>query len=82
MRNAEVIRQWSILRDLESSRRVTIDDLAERTGVSTRTIRRDLEALQSAGFPLFDEVHDGKKYWTSNSGHSGDSTTPASRSRS
>jgi predicted DNA-binding transcriptional regulator YafY len=64
MRNAEVIRQWSILRDLESSRRVTIDDLAERTGVSTRTIRRDLEALQSAGFPLFDEVHDGRKYWT------------------
>jgi predicted DNA-binding transcriptional regulator YafY len=64
MRNAEVIRQWSILRDLEASRRVTIDDLAQRTGVSTRTIRRDLEALQSAGFPLFDEVHDGKKYWT------------------
>jgi predicted DNA-binding transcriptional regulator YafY len=64
MRNAEVIRQWSILRDLESSRRVTIDDLAERTGVSTRTIRRDLEALQAAGFPLFDEVHDGKRYWT------------------
>ena len=64
MRNAEVIRQWSILRDLEASRRVTIDDLAQRTGVSTRTIRRDLEALQSAGFPLFDEVHDGRKYWT------------------
>jgi predicted DNA-binding transcriptional regulator YafY len=64
MRNAEVIRQWSILRDLESSRRVTIDDLAGKTGVSTRTIRRDLEALQSAGFPLFDEVHEGKKYWT------------------
>lgn len=63
-RNAEVIRQWSILRDLESSRRVTIDDLAQRTGVTTRTIRRDLEALQSAGFPLFDEMHDGKKYWT------------------
>src|SRR5687767_14639056 len=64
MRNAEVIRQWSILRDLESSRRLTIDDLASRTGVTTRTIRRDLEALQSAGFPLFDEVHDGKRYWT------------------
>ena len=63
-RNAEVIRQWSILRDLEASRRATIDELAERTGVSTRTIRRDLEALQSAGFPLFDEVHDGKKFWT------------------
>src|SRR5512138_1764290 len=63
-RNAEVIRQWSILRDLESSRRLTIDDLAERTGVTTRTIRRDLEALQAAGFPLYDEQYDGKRYWT------------------
>ncbi len=63
-RNAEVIRQWTILRDLESSRRLTIDELARRTGVTTRTIRRDLDALQSAGFPLFDETHDGKKYWT------------------
>lgn len=63
-RNAEVIRQWSILRDLEASRRLTIDDMADRTGVTTRTIRRDLEALQSAGFPLFDETYEGKKYWT------------------
>jgi predicted DNA-binding transcriptional regulator YafY len=31
--------------------------------VTTRTIRRDLEALQEAGFPLFDEIYDGKKYW-------------------
>jgi len=62
-RNAEVIRQWSILRDLESSRRLTIDELAERTGVSTRTIRRDLEALQASGFPLYDDTHDGKRYW-------------------
>ena len=63
-RNAEVIRQWSILRDLEASRRLTIDDLARRTGVTTRTIRRDLEALQTSGFPLFDELIDGKRYWT------------------
>jgi predicted DNA-binding transcriptional regulator YafY len=62
-RNAEVIRQWSILRDLESSRRLTIDEMSARTGVTTRTIRRDLEALQEAGFPLFDEVHEGKRYW-------------------
>jgi predicted DNA-binding transcriptional regulator YafY len=62
-RNAEVIRQWSILRDLEASRRMTIDDLASRTGVTTRTIRRDLEALQESGFTLFDELIDGKRYW-------------------
>ena len=62
-RNAEVIRQWSILRDLEASRRLTIDDLAERTGVTTRTIRRDLEALQASGFPLYDELIDSKRFW-------------------
>src|SRR3954454_17932318 len=63
-RNAEVIRQWAIPRDLEASRRVTIDELAKRTEVTTRTIRRDLEALQTSGFPLFDELIDGKRYWT------------------
>ena len=62
-RNAEVIRQWTILRELEASRRLTIDEMADKTGVTTRTIRRDLEALQSAGFPLFDESYEGKKYW-------------------
>jgi predicted DNA-binding transcriptional regulator YafY len=62
-RNAEVIRQWNILRAIEAARRVTIDSLAEQERVTTRTIRRDLEALQAAGFPLFDEVEDGKRYW-------------------
>lgn len=56
MRNAEVIRQWQILRAVESARTgVTIHDLARATGVTTRTIRRDLTALQEAGFALFDE---------------------------
>lgn len=63
MRNAEVIRQWTLLRDLEASRRLTIDEMAVRTGVTTRTIRRDLDALQAAGFPLYDETHEGKRYW-------------------
>jgi predicted DNA-binding transcriptional regulator YafY len=63
-RNAEVIRQWTILRELEAARRLTIDDMAQLTGVTTRTIRRDLEALQSAGFPLFDETYENRKYWT------------------
>ena len=55
-RNAEVIRQWQILREIESRRTgVTIHELARQTSVSTRTIRRDLEALQEAGFSVFDE---------------------------
>ena len=62
-RNAEVIRQWTILRKMEASRGATIRQLAESTGVTTRTIRRDLEALQEAGFPLYDEPGDAAKRW-------------------
>lgn len=65
MRNAEVIRQWQILRAIESARTgVTIHDLAEQTGRTTRTIRRDLQALQEAGFALYDEgeEHDTKRW--------------------
>lgn len=65
MRNAEVIRQWQILKDVEASRTgVTIHELADHAGVTTRTIRRDLQALQEAGFALFDEggEHDTKRW--------------------
>jgi len=69
-RNAEVIRQWTILREIESARAggVTIDDLASLCRVSTRTIRRDLQALEEAGFPLFDDRSgdDGKTRWSIN----------------
>ena len=55
-RNQEVIRQWKVLQALESSRHgATISALATELGVTTRTIRRDLAALQEAGFPLFDD---------------------------
>ncbi len=54
-RNQEVIRQWRLLHALESSRHgATIDGLASELDVTTRTIRRDLAALQEAGFPLYD----------------------------
>lgn len=65
-RNAEVIRQWTILREIESARGagVTIDDLAGQCDVTTRTIRRDLQALQEAGFPLYDDkADDGRTRW-------------------
>ena len=62
-RNAEVIRQWNVLREIEASRRETLDGLSCKMDVTTRTIRRDLEALQFAGFPLYDEVVDGKRFW-------------------
>ena len=64
-RNQEVIRQWKVLHALESSRHGTsIDALARELDVTTRTIRRDLAALQEAGFPLYDERDDnGRVSW-------------------
>ena len=54
-RNQEVIRQWKLLHALEAARHgVSLDILAHDLHVTTRTIRRDLAALQEAGFPLFD----------------------------
>jgi predicted DNA-binding transcriptional regulator YafY len=65
MRNAEVIRQWQILREVESHRAgVTIHELAALVKVTTRTIRRDLQALQEAGFAIFDEGEENEtKRW-------------------
>ena len=69
-RNAEVIRQWTLLREIEGARAagVTIDDLATLCRVTTRTIRRDLQALEEAGFPLFDDKSrdDGRTRWSIN----------------
>jgi predicted DNA-binding transcriptional regulator YafY len=69
-RNAEVIRQWNVLREIERSRAagVTIDDLASQCAVTTRTIRRDLQALEEAGFPIYDDRSrdDGRTRWVIN----------------
>ena len=65
MRNAEVIRQWQVLREIEARRTgVTIHELAKQVKVSTRTIRRDLQALQEAGFAVYDEGEENEtKKW-------------------
>lgn len=66
-RNDQVTRQWHVLRLLESSRGVTLDELRERLPADytrhARTVRRDLEALESAGFPLISEQIDGSVRW-------------------
>jgi predicted DNA-binding transcriptional regulator YafY len=63
MRNAEVIRQWKILKTIEAGRFTSSARLATVHGVTERTIRRDIEALQEAGFPLYDDRANGKKVW-------------------
>ncbi|MGC4080785.1 MAG: helix-turn-helix domain-containing protein, partial [Vicinamibacterales bacterium] len=77
-RNAEVIKQWTILREIERARAggVTIDELATLCDVTTRTIRRDLQALEEAGFPLYDDCShdDGRTRWSINGQESKDSS--------
>jgi len=70
-RNAQLIRQWAMLKQIETNRWTTISDMAEHHAVSTKTIRRDLAALMEAGFPLYDERYDGKVYWRLNEEYKG-----------
>lgn len=66
-RNDQVTRQWHLLRFLESSRGVTLNDITRRLPVEylrhPRTLRRDLEALEAAGFPLLNERVEGEVRW-------------------
>lgn len=62
-RNSELIRQWTLLRQLAAVRTNTIPKLAADLRVTTRTIRRDLAALQVAGFPIYDDIVNGTKFW-------------------
>jgi predicted DNA-binding transcriptional regulator YafY len=63
-RNSELIRQWEVLRAIDGARTgITVSKLAAERGVHPRTIRRDLEALCQAGFPLYDEKINGTSMW-------------------
>jgi predicted DNA-binding transcriptional regulator YafY len=57
-----MIRQWTILRMIESAANVTVKSLVGELGVKERTIRRDLAALQEAGFPLYPHETDAGPY--------------------
>jgi predicted DNA-binding transcriptional regulator YafY len=47
------VRQWLLLKTLCSHHfGLTVKEAAEAMGVSQKTIRRDLESFQEAGFPL------------------------------
>jgi len=65
-RNDQLIRQWQLLRLLESSRGVTLDEIVDRLPPDyarhPRTVRRDLEALEVT-FPLINERIEGRVRW-------------------
>lgn len=63
-RNNELVRQWEILREIDGARYgISIAKLAAARGVHTRTIRRDIDALGRAGFPLYDDKTNGTSMW-------------------
>lgn len=63
---SQTLRQWLLLRKLAADARgVTIKRLVQETGVSDKTIRRDVKALQEAGFAIEERVEDhGRKTFT------------------
>ena len=59
-----MIRQWEILRAIDAARTgIPIQKLAADRRVHPKTIRRDLEALCRAGFPLYDDKVNGTAMW-------------------
>jgi len=54
MRGTQLARQWKIIRMMESRKTgISAMDLAVELDVPLRTVYRDLDAIQEAGFPLY-----------------------------
>jgi len=69
-RHQQVVRQWRVLRLLERAcGGRLVPDLAVELETTERTVYRDLEALQEAGFPLYKELRDGKHWWRVTDAH-------------
>ena len=54
-RGDQLSRQWRLLQMIDRPQGVTVDDAARELACTIRTIWRDLDALQEAGFPLYTE---------------------------
>lgn len=63
-RGDQLERQWKIIQALIASKRgKTAQELADMVQGNLRSVYRDLEVLQTAGFPICNEKTDGKKAW-------------------
>ncbi len=60
----QLARQWKIIRLLEARKHgLTAAEISESLDSHVRTIYRDLEAIQEAGFPLYIEKVEKSSYW-------------------
>jgi len=64
-RGDQLARQWKIIQALIASRNgKSVPELAEMAECHTRTVYRDLEALQEAGFPVTTEREGHRMVWS------------------
>ncbi len=64
-RGDQLARQWKIIQTLIASRQgKSVPELAEMVECHTRTVYRDLEALQAAGFPVTTEREGHRMVWS------------------
>ena len=68
----QIQRQWQILIALNSRQQgLTVTEIATEIGVVTRTIRRDLQTIRAAGFPLEERIsRQNLKHWKLGNGGS------------
>jgi predicted DNA-binding transcriptional regulator YafY len=63
-RGDQLGRQWHIIQTLIVARTgKSVADLANQLDCHPRTVYRDLEALEVAGFPVYTEKKSGTNYW-------------------
>lgn len=63
-RGDQLARQWIIFQQLMKARYgKTVNDLAADLDCHPRTVYRDLDALQAAGFPIYNEKVNGTNFW-------------------
>lgn len=63
-RGDQLGRQWHIIQTLIAARTgKSVADLSNDLACHPRTVYRDLEALELAGFPVYTENKSGKNYW-------------------
>jgi predicted DNA-binding transcriptional regulator YafY len=64
-RGDQLARQWRIIQTLVSSKYgKSAADLAQELDCHPRTVYRDLEALEVAGFPMYTDRVEGKNLWS------------------
>ena len=61
-RGNQLARQWQLLQLIDDPAGIAVDDAARKLRCTVRTIWRDLDVLQKAGFPLYDDkCADGRR---------------------